>query len=80
LNKNPILEKINRLGNIPIKIIQGRFDFVCPVEQAWQLVNHCPQATLTVIDTAGHLANEPLMIDALIKATRSISKLLSSHS
>ncbi len=80
IEQNPILEKINRLDNIPIKIIQGRFDFVCPVEQAWQLANHCPQATLTVLDTAGHLANEPLMIDALIKATRSVSKLLSSHS
>jgi len=79
IEQSPILEQINRLGNIPIKIIQGRFDFVCPVEQAWELDNHCPYAALKVIDTAGHLANEPSMIDALIEATRSVSKQLSGH-
>ena len=79
IEQSPILEQINRVDEIPINIIQGRFDFVCPVEQAWQLAYHCPQATLTVIDQAGHLANEPLIIDALVEATRSFSKLLSPH-
>ncbi|KGJ86941.1 prolyl aminopeptidase [Colwellia psychrerythraea] len=77
IEQSPILEQIYRIGDIPINIIQGRFDFVCPVEQAWQLAYHCPQSTLTVIDEAGHLANEPLMINALVEATRSFAKQLS---
>ena len=79
IEKNPILEQMAEISDIPIKIIQGRYDFVCPVEQAWQLTNHCPQAKLTVIDMAGHLANEPLMINALVEATRSFSKQFLSH-
>lgn len=80
IEQSPILEQINRIDDIPINIIQGRFDFVCPVEQAWQLACHCPQAIFKVIDEAGHLANEPLMINALVEATRSFSKQLSRHS
>lgn len=79
IEKNPILEQITQVSAIPMKIIQGRYDFVCPVEQAWQLAYHCPQAELTVIDMAGHLANEPLMVNALIEATRSFSKQFLSH-
>lgn len=79
IEKHPILEQITQISDIPIKIIQGRYDFVCPVEQAWQLAYHCPQAKLTVIDMAGHLANEPLMINALVEATLSFSKQFLSH-
>ena len=80
ISQNPIIEQMNRVCDIPMQIIQGRYDFVCPVEQAWQLSEHCPQAKFTVIDMAGHLANEPLMVDALIEATSSFSKqLLSRH-
>ncbi|MEY8199009.1 MAG: prolyl aminopeptidase [Colwellia sp.] len=80
IEQSPILEQINQVCDIPIQIIQGRYDFVCPVEQAWQLAYHCPQAKLTIIEMAGHLANEPLMINALIEATRSFSsQLLSRH-
>ena len=52
-----------------MQIIHGRYDFVCPVEQAWLLSHHCPHAKLSIIDNAGHLASEPLIIDALIAAT-----------
>ncbi|AAZ24400.1 prolyl aminopeptidase [Colwellia psychrerythraea] len=79
IEKNPILEQITQISDIPIKIIQGRYDFVCPVEQAWQLAYHCPQAKLTVIDMAGHLANEPLMSNALVEATLSFSKQFLNH-
>lgn len=69
ISQSPILKQIDKVRDISMQIIHGRYDFVCPVEQAWLLSHHCPQAKLNVIDKAGHLANEPLIIDALIAAT-----------
>jgi proline iminopeptidase len=67
--KDPLLENIDNIRHIPTKIIQGRHDMVCPVSQAWQLKHHWPEADLAIIDMAGHIANEPKMVDALVKAT-----------
>jgi proline iminopeptidase len=79
IEQTPVLGQISLIDDIPIQIIQGRLDFVCPVEQAWQLAYHCRQAKFTVIEGAGHLANEPLMINALIEATNSFSKQFLSY-
>ena len=67
--KEPLLENIENIRHIPTKIIHGRHDMVCPVEQAWQLKKHWPEAELSIIEMAGHVANEPKIIDALVKAT-----------
>lgn len=67
--KKPLLESIDIIRNIPTKIIHGRYDMVCSIDQAWQLKTQWPEADLTIVEMAGHLANEPKIIDALIKAT-----------
>ncbi|PHR83002.1 MAG: prolyl aminopeptidase [Colwellia sp.] len=67
--QEPLLEQIDNIRHIPTKIIHGRHDMVCPVEQAWQLKKHWPEAELSIIEMAGHVANEPKIIDALVKAT-----------
>jgi len=72
--KEPLLKHIETIRHIPTKIIHGRFDMVCPVEQAWQLKEHWPEAELSIIEMAGHVANEPKIIDALIKATNNFAK------
>lgn len=65
----PLLECVDSIRQIPTTIIHGRHDMVCPLEQAWQLKQHWPEAQLSIIEMAGHLANEPKIIDALINAT-----------
>ncbi len=67
--KEPLLENIDNIRHIPTSIIQGRNDMVCPVEQAWQLKQHWPEVNLSIIDMAGHVASEPKIINALVKAT-----------
>lgn len=79
IHKDSILEQVDRLCGIPIHIIHGRHDFVCPVEQAWRLSYCCPQAKLMVIEKAGHIANEPLILDALIETTVTFHKQLLRH-
>lgn len=69
----PLLECIDTIRHIPTTIIHGRHDMVCPLEQAWQLKQHWPEAKLSIIEMAGHVANEPKIIDALVKATNEFS-------
>ncbi len=71
--KEPLLENIDNIRHIPTSIIQGRNDMVCPVEQAWQLKQHWPEVDLSIIGMAGHVANEPKIIDALVKATNNFA-------
>ena len=67
--KKPLLDHIDAIRHIPTIIIHGRYDMVCPLEQAWQLKTHWPQAELTIVEMAGHVASEAKIIDALVKAT-----------
>ena len=73
--KEPLLKNIDNIRHIPTKIIQGHHDMVCPVEQAWQLKQHWPEVDLAIIDMAGHIANEPGMVDALVKATNDFTNV-----
>lgn len=64
-----ILRDADRLKGIPGVIVHGRYDVVCPVENAWQLHQAWPEAQLKIIQDAGHSASEPGTVDALIQAT-----------
>ena len=71
--KEPLLDLIGNIRHIPTKIIHGRHDMVCPLEQAWQLKKHWSEAELSIIEMAGHVANESKMTDALVKATNNFA-------
>jgi outer membrane protein assembly factor BamB len=45
-NDNQILEDIHRIRHIPCEIVHGRYDVVCPVENAWDLHKAWPESTL----------------------------------
>jgi len=70
LRPDQILADAHRLRTIPGVIVHGRYDMVCPVDNAWQL--HCawPQADLRLISCAGHSLVEPAIRDAVIGATK----------
>ncbi len=40
--------------DVPVKIIQGRFDRMVPIEQALLLMSYLPQAELTILNRCGH--------------------------
>ena len=69
LAEEQILRDAWRLADIPGVIVHGRYDIVCPVENAWQLHKAWPCAELRIIPDAGHAASEPGIIDALVDAT-----------
>lgn len=76
LQPNQILEQASRLHDIPGVIVHGRYDVVCPVEQAFALHQAWPQARLEVIVDAGHSATERGTVDALVRATDEFAKRL----
>jgi proline iminopeptidase len=69
LAQDQILRNAGRLRGIPGVIVHGRYDVVCPLEQAWALHTAWPEARLQVIPDAGHSATEPGIVDALVRAT-----------
>ena len=72
LADNQILRDAHRLADIPGVIIQGRYDMCCPTESAWDLYQAWPTATFEIVPAAGHSANEPGIIDALVRSTMSM--------
>ena len=70
-----LLDGVGKIRHIPAVIVHGRYDVVCPVENAWALHKAWPEAKLEIIQDAGHAASEPGIIDALIRATDEFRKL-----
>ena len=64
-----MLEKSKILKDIPITIIQGRYDMVCPPKTAYELHQAIPQSKLIIIPDAGHSASEAGTLSSLLDAT-----------
>lgn len=69
LDSGQLLKEADRLADIPGVIVHGRYDAICPLDQAWTLQRAWPDARLEVVPDAGHSAAEPGIIDALVRAT-----------
>jgi proline iminopeptidase len=74
---NHILDNADRLKGLPGVIVQGRYDVVCPTDQAYALHEAWPEARFEVVDDAGHSAGEPGIVDALLRATDDFAARLS---
>jgi len=72
LAENAILECIHQLPDVPVSIVHGRHDLVCPFEAAWTLHQAIPGSRLISVDS-GHLASEPAMAASLVKETERFS-------
>ena len=64
-----LLRDAERLRRIPGVIVQGKYDLVCPIQSAWDLHLAWPEAKYVVVPDAGHAADEPGIVSALVEAT-----------
>ncbi|MCY7274006.1 MAG: prolyl aminopeptidase [Phormidesmis sp. CAN_BIN44] len=64
-----LLQNCDRIRHLPIVIVQGRYDVVCPMTSAWDLHKALPDAELVVVPDAGHSMMEPGIRSALIEAS-----------
>ena len=76
LSSNQLLDNIEIISDIPAIIVHGRYDTICPLQNAWQLHRSLRKSQLNIIPATGHSAFEAGNIDALIKATDHFSLLL----
>ncbi|MEZ5530306.1 MAG: prolyl aminopeptidase [Porticoccaceae bacterium] len=80
LEDGEIISNVDRLRDIPAIIVHGRYDMVCPVDQAFALHQAWPEAKLEIIRDAGHASSEPSTLAALVEATDSLVKTLGEAS
>lgn len=78
ISRNQILDNMEVLKDIPGRIVHGRYDMVCPLDNALALHQRWPSSELHIVRDAGHSATEPGTVDALIRATGDIAKNLQS--
>lgn len=77
LREDQLLQDAHKLAGIPGVIVHGRYDVVCPLEQAYALHRAWPEAEFIVAPQSGHSALEEEIVDALVRATQKFCRLLS---
>ena len=76
LSQNQLLENAFKLKDIPGFIVHGRYDVICPLDQAFELHEKWPRSQLKVIADAGHAVSERGIASALIDSTNSMLRLI----
>lgn len=76
LEEDQILKNAHKLADIPGVIVHGRYDMVCPLDNAFALQQAWPNAELQIIRDAGHASREAGIVDALIHATNNFARRL----
>ena len=76
LPKDYIPSNIRKISNkIPVSIVQGRYDVLCPPYQAWQLHKALPKSRLFYV-TAGHGSSEPAIESKLVDEMKRMSRII----
>jgi proline iminopeptidase len=77
ITDRPIADHLDVLTGMPVYIVNGRYDMLCPPAKAYLLHQALPDSQLMVVDRAGHASKEPGMADALVSATDDMLRRLS---
>ena len=64
-----LIADAQRLSGIPGVIVHGRYDVVCPLQNAWELHKAWPASELVINPGSGHSAFEAEHVHALVEAT-----------
>ena len=80
IDENHILNSMQSIKDIPGRIVHGRYDMVCPLDNALSLHQQWPNSELVIVRDAGHSASEPATVDALIRVVADIAQQLKSAS
>ena len=67
---------MGRIEHLPGFIVHGRYDIVCPIDQAFLLKDQWQGAQMRVIDDAGHAVTEPGISQALVDCCNEMLDIL----
>ncbi|MBA1273796.1 prolyl aminopeptidase [Stutzerimonas azotifigens] len=76
LEPDQLLRDMPKIAHLPGIIVHGRYDLICPLDNAWALHKAWPNSKLHIIREAGHSASEPCIADALVRAAADIAHRL----
>ncbi|MFK8032383.1 MAG: prolyl aminopeptidase [Gammaproteobacteria bacterium] len=72
---NHVLDNASKMAHIPMHIINGRFDLICPSMSAWELHNVLPLSKLTIVPDGAHSPLDGGMTAELVRAADEFRKL-----
>jgi len=72
---NYVLDNADKIAHIPMHIINGRFDLICPSMSAWELHNALPLSQLTIVPNGAHSPLDGDMTAALVHAADALRNL-----
>ena len=76
IEENQIIKNIKKIINIRTFIVHGRYDIVCPINQAYDLHNELNNSDLFVVDNAGHSLLEKGITSKILEIFSDVNKLL----
>lgn len=68
LEEGQLLRDIGKLRDIPVTLINGRYDMAAPPRSAYQVHKALPGSKLIIVEEAGHSESEEGITIALVKA------------
>jgi len=68
LEEGQLIRDASKLVDIPIIMVNGRYDLICPPITAYKLQQKLPKSKLIIVDSAGHTAAERPIQQELVKA------------
>jgi len=76
LQPNQLLKNMDLIRHIPGYIVHGRYDVICPLQQAWALHQAWPESRLDICSVSGHSVLEPEITQALLAAVNDLAQRL----
>lgn len=73
LKENELIENAYKFPKVPTVIIHGRYDVICPLDNAWELKKAIPHTEFKIVQLAGHNSSEKGTIDKIIEYTDKFS-------
>lgn len=76
LRPNELLDELWKIQHVPVTLVQGRVDMVCPPISAFEVSRRMAGADLRLVPDGGHSAMQPAIAAELCSATARMRKLL----
>ncbi len=76
LGADQLLRDMPKIAHLPGLIVHGRYDVICPLDNAYALHQAWPNSELQIIRDAGHAASEVCITDALVRGADEMARRL----
>jgi len=76
LEHDELIKNAYKLNGIPGSIVQGRYDLLCPVINAFEIATYWKSSNLIIVDEGAHSANSDPMREQLVKSINELTNKL----